>query len=89
MLLSFQMNICILLIYHIFFVLNNITTWEYISWYTITYMEDIDYEQGSPFNVGWFGNIKLLIFPIRHAFWDWKPCKFFLKRKIKDSEYGN
>lgn len=53
------------------------TTWEYISWYTITYMEEFDYDLGSPFNEGCLKNIKLLLCATSRGFWNWRADGFY------------
>lgn len=80
MLIAFFINICTLFGFHCYFLRHNLTTWEHLKWYTITYMEEFDSDLGSPFNEGVIKNMKLLLRPPRDGFWEWKATKDCLKK---------
>ncbi|KAL4463920.1 hypothetical protein ABPG74_005857 [Tetrahymena malaccensis] len=43
---------------HTYYILFNLTTWEFYSWEKITYLKDLPRKFGSPFSLGIFKNIK-------------------------------
>jgi len=51
-----------LLVFHTFLALNNLTTWEYLSWMNVTYMKVWPKRYGSPFTKGKKENMKLYCF---------------------------
>lgn len=64
-----------LMAYHVYFMLANLTTWEYISWNEITYLDGFDQKDGSAFSVSMASNICIYFRPHTSAFYDWVPTK--------------
>lgn len=64
-----------LLAYHIYFMFANVTTWEYLSWQNITYLEGFEKKNGSPFSISPFHNFMLYMRPSPTTFYDWTPIK--------------
>lgn len=55
---GFGFMVMILIIYHTFLMMNNLTTWENVSWYKISYLKELEEENGSPFSEGVWNNVK-------------------------------
>lgn len=68
-----------LLMYHSYLATTNQTTWENLSWSKITYLEELDESEGSPFSEGGLKNLLLYCkFRMRtKQFIDWKPTSLF------------
>ena len=49
--------------YHTFLILTNMTTWENIAWYDITYLKHLSEFEGSPFSRGIMGNLNTFCLP--------------------------
>jgi hypothetical protein len=64
-----------LLAYHLRFMANNITTWEYLSWNEITYLEGYEQKEGSAFSISTLANICMYMRPHSSSFYDWVPTK--------------
>jgi palmitoyltransferase len=64
-----------LLGYHVYFMFSNMTTWEYISWSNITYLEGFEKKDGSPFSISPTHNFILYMKPSPSTFYDWVPFK--------------
>lgn len=69
------MGLISLMFYHVYFMLANMTTWEYISWNEITYLEGFEKKDGSPFSVSSLANLCIYMKPHEDAFYDWVPTK--------------
>mmetsp|Transcript_18318 Transcript_18318/g.1611 ORF Transcript_18318/g.1611 Transcript_18318/m.1611 type:complete len:88 (-) Transcript_18318:62-325(-) len=54
----FGFMVGILIVYHTFLIISNLTTWENVSWDKISYLKELDEEEGSPFSEGIWKNIK-------------------------------
>eukprot|EP00916_Digyalum_oweni_P026689 GHVL01043815.1.p1 GENE.GHVL01043815.1~~GHVL01043815.1.p1 ORF type:complete len:508 (+),score=99.74 GHVL01043815.1:63-1586(+) len=67
------MVIC-LVVYHAFLATANVTTWEHLSWYKISYLKRIDINDGTPFSKGCFSNWILYCIPM--------SCCVFLKECV-------
>ena len=49
-----------LLVFHSYLILVNITTWEQLSWSKITYLNNWKRSFGSPFDLGFRENLRLV-----------------------------
>lgn len=56
-LVFFTLMVTLLIGFHTYLAAKNITTWELLSWYKISYLKDFDRANGSPFSQGIFKNL--------------------------------
>lgn len=56
-LIFFTLMVSFLLMFHTYLAVKNITTWEILSWSKISYLKEFNKDQGSPFSLGFRGNI--------------------------------
>lgn len=63
-----------LVIVHTYLALNNLTTWEFLSWTTISYINVWPRKYGSPFSQGTFKNVKFYFcYPLKkHEVMQWE-----------------
>jgi hypothetical protein len=64
-----------LMAYHVRFMATNLTTWEYLSWKDITYLDGYEQKDGSPFSLSTAANLCIYLRPHADAFYDWVPTK--------------
>ena len=57
--LFFLVNVTSLLGFHTYLIMVNLTTWEFLSWHRISYINKWPKKKGSPFSRGCFSNVKL------------------------------
>merc|ERR1711972_726117 len=62
MLLLMVMVAC-LLCFHSYLAMTNLTTWESISWYNISYLRSVSPEDGSPFSRSIYENLAVYCVP--------------------------
>jgi len=70
----FLLMVLSLIFFHTLLSLKNMTTWEFLSWKKISYLQSWPRRLGSPFSIGLFSNLKLyFLYDLpRKDFYIWK-----------------
>ena len=72
----FNLMLLSLIFFHVYLVINNLTTWETLSWNKISYMRVWPRKYGSPFNWGIKKNLRLYFWKnSKSNFINWKMPK--------------
>jgi len=72
----FCLMVLSLLLFHTYLSCANLTSWETLSWYRISYLKDWASEWGSPFSKGVFKNLKHFCCNCKKGLEKWKLPKF-------------
>jgi palmitoyltransferase len=80
----FTLMLLSLILFHIYLMINNFTTWETLSWNKISYMRVWPRKYGSPFDFGFKKNLQLYFWPKNEGrYLTWK-----LPKKLPSIETG-
>jgi len=76
MLTFFSMMVGLLLIFHTYLAMTNLTTWESLSWNKISYLKEWKSEWGSPFSQGIIKNLKFFCCESKEQLQKWRLPKY-------------
>ena len=75
----FTLMVTLLFAFHTYLASRNVTTWELLSWYKISYLKDFDRREGSPYSRGFCGNLKQYFCEaLPKHYKDWQPPEPFV-----------
>lgn len=58
--IGFSLFLLNLILFHSYIITKNITTWEFLSWSKVSYLKEWPRRHGSPFDLGFWANLKLV-----------------------------